>query len=138
VKTATPERAASANPTTHAPSEAEEVLLTLRRWEAAFEALDVSSVTQVFLSLSRDQREEVRKTFSGMRVYEVEIRDPRVEVQVDLATVHAIVARRMTRVEGRTVANQVATEFRLRRVNDVWLITDVIPRGKVEADQVKH
>ena len=140
VETAALERAASADPKTpQTPSEAEEVLLTLRRWEAAFKALDVSRVTQVFLSLGRDQREEVRKTFSGMRVYEVEIRNPRVEVQVDLATVHAIVARRMTRVEGRTVANQVATEFRLRRVNDVWLITEVIPRGKVEeADQVKN
>lgn len=139
VEAATAEQPASVDPkTTQPPSDVDEVLLTLRRWESAFEARDVSAVLQVFPSLNRDQSEEIRKTFSGMKEYDVEIRNPRVEVQADLAIVHAVVARRMTRVEGRTVANQVETEFRLRRVQSGWLITETIPRGRVEeADHVK-
>ena len=69
--------------------------------------------------------EQLRRTFAGMTSYEIEARQPRVNVASDVATVRAVVARRMVPRVGRPVENEVETEFHFRRGNSGWVITDV-------------
>ena len=107
------------------PSDAEAVVSALRRYQDAYKALDVGGVLQVFPTLAPNQVEQLRRTFAGMTAYEIEAREPRVDVASDVATVRALVARRMVPRVGRPVANEVETEFHLRRANSGWLITDV-------------
>jgi eukaryotic-like serine/threonine-protein kinase len=101
---------------------------TLRQYQAAYRALDVNGILQVYPSLARDQAEQLRRTFANVTQYEVDIRNPKIDVQMDTATVHAEVARRMTPRVGNPVANEVQTEFRLRREGSTWLIAAVIAR----------
>ena len=101
---------------------------TLRRYQAAYRALDVNSLLQVFPSLARDQAEQLRRTFASVTQYELEIRNPQIEVQADTAVVRAAVARRMTPRVGNPVVNEVQTEFRLRREGSTWLIAAVTAR----------
>jgi hypothetical protein len=107
------------------PSDAEAVVGVLRRYQEAYKALDVGGVLQVFPTLAPNQVEQLRRTFAGMTAYEIEAREPRVNVASDTATVRALVARRMVPRVGRPVANEVETEFQLRRGTNGWLITDV-------------
>jgi serine/threonine protein kinase len=130
VETAAPTRAA--NPDQNPPktfSDADAILDTLRRYQAAYEALEVSAVLQVFPSLDRDQLEQLRRTFTGLTAYSIEIRSPNVGLQGDSATVRALVVRRMIPRVGRPVTNEVETEFRLRRTGGVWVITAVTAAG---------
>jgi hypothetical protein len=107
------------------PPDTDAILGALRRYHDAYKALDVSGVLQVFPTLGPDQVEQLRRTFAGMTAYEIETRQPRVDIGSDVATVRAVVARRMVPRVGRPVANEVDTEFRLRRAGRGWLITDV-------------
>jgi serine/threonine-protein kinase len=101
---------------------------TLRRYQAAYRALDVNRILEVYPSLGRDQAEQLQRTFASVTQYEVDIRNPQIEVQGDTAVVRAAVARRMTLRVGNPVANEVQTEFRLRRVGSGWLIATVTAR----------
>jgi tRNA A-37 threonylcarbamoyl transferase component Bud32 len=103
----------------------EGVMGTLRRYHDAYRALDVSALLQVFPTLGRDQVEQLRRTFAGVTVYEVEARQARVDLTGDVATVHALVSRRMVPRVGRPFSNEVETEFQLRRDGRTWLITNV-------------
>ena len=107
------------------PSDSAAILDALRRYDLAYEALDVSGVLQVFPSLGRDQVEQLRRTFAAMTAYEIEIRNARVDVQGDSAVSFATVSRRMVPRVGRPVVNEVETEFRLRRDGSRWVITAV-------------
>lgn len=104
------------------------VLNTLRQYQAAYSALDVNGILQVYPSLARDQAEQLRRTFATVTRYEIDVRNPKIDVQENTAIVHAEVARRMTPRVGSPVANEVQTEFRLRREGNVWLIAAVIAR----------
>jgi serine/threonine-protein kinase len=100
----------------------------LRQYEAAYRALDVNSLLQVYPSLAGDQAEQLRRTFASVTEYEVEIRNPEIEVQVDTAVVRAAVARRLTPRVGNPIANEIQTEFRLRRKGSAWQIAAVSAR----------
>jgi serine/threonine protein kinase len=127
VKPSPPSRPVLTTPTTE--TDAEAVLNTLRRYHAAYQALDVSRIVEVFPSLGREQVEQLRRTFAGMTAYAVEMRNPRVNVQGDTATAHATVARRMTPRVGSEISNEVETEFRLRRGGSGWAIVAVTASG---------
>jgi eukaryotic-like serine/threonine-protein kinase len=125
-----PERPATATAAPAAvPSETQAVLEALRRYDAAYEAMDVSALLRVFPSFGQQQTETLRRTFEGVTRYESDTRATRVDVAADTATVQATVARRMsTRVGAQQVANEVAYEFRLRRAGGDWLIVSATPR----------
>jgi eukaryotic-like serine/threonine-protein kinase len=131
VETAGIERAARADADSpkRQPSDEDVILETLRRYQAAYESLDVSGIMQVFPSLGSTQVEQLRQTFIGMSSYSIEIRNPRVDVLTDTATVRALVVRRMVPRVGRPVANDVETEFRFRRTGSGWVITAVAASG---------
>ena len=107
------------------PSDVDAILAALRKYEAAYTALDVSGVTHVLPSLVQEQIEQIRRSFAALTSYEIEVRNPHVDVQSDVATVDALVARRMIPRVGRPVANQTETRFRLRREERRWVIAAI-------------
>ena len=112
-----------------APSDSQAIANTLRRYDAAYESLDVSAVLRVFPSLGRDDVTTLRRTFEGLNSYEMDTRVMHIDVKDGAATVLARVARRMsTRVGGNTVVNDVETEFRLQRSGNDWIIVGVRAR----------
>jgi serine/threonine-protein kinase len=125
--------AAAPTPITEIPrasirSDQDAVRDTLRRYEAAYRALDVNGVLQVYPSLDRDQADELRRTFETVTNYELDFRNPQIDVQADTATVRATLVRRVTPRVGNPVTNEAATEFRLRRAAGAWVIVAVAAR----------
>jgi hypothetical protein len=121
-------QAAVSAPPPQAPSDADAILETLRRYYNAYESLDVAAVRRVMPSLGQDQVDALRRTFDGMTAYAIDMGTPRIDVQRDTATVRAVVTRRMTPKVGSPIARDVETEFRLRRSGGGWVILDVIAR----------
>jgi serine/threonine-protein kinase len=101
---------------------------TLRRYEAAYRALDINGILKVYPSLGRDQADQLRRTFATVTQYEVDIRPSQIDVQADNATVRATLARRITPRVGSPVANEAVTEFRLRRAGGAWSIVGITAR----------
>jgi eukaryotic-like serine/threonine-protein kinase len=101
---------------------------TLRRYEAAYRALDINGILQIYPSLGRDQADQLRRTFATVTQYDVDIRASQIDVQADAATVRATLARRITPRVGSPVASEAATEFRLRRTGGVWSIVSIAAR----------
>jgi hypothetical protein len=118
----------AAPPVVERPTDSQAILDTLKRYSAAYRALDVTVLQGVYPSLGRDQVNQLRRTFAGMTAYEVDARNVRVEVMEDAATVHTTLVRRMTPRVGQAVTNQVETEFRLRRAGASWVIVAVSAR----------
>jgi eukaryotic-like serine/threonine-protein kinase len=105
------------------PNDRQAVLETLRRYDAAHDARDVAALLRVFPA--QPQVDQLRRTFDEMNSYEMDTKVARVDIAGDTATVQATVARRMEpRVGGggRSVANELPYEFRLRRVAGEWVI----------------
>jgi hypothetical protein len=125
-----PERPVAAAPATAPapPSDNQMILETLRRYDAAYEALDVAALLRVFPSLDPQQVDQLRRSFEGMSSYEMDTRAGRVDVTGDTATVRAAVARRMSPRVGAPFASEVAMEFRLRRAGTGWVIESVTAR----------
>ena len=109
-------------------SDSDAVLDMIRRYQAAYQALDVSAVVQVFPTLDGDQVAQLRKTFTGLTAYAIDVQNPQVTVESGGATVRGLVVRRMVPRVGRPVVNQVETEFRLRREANGWVISAVTTR----------
>ena len=79
----------------------------------------------MYPTLGADRVEQLRKSFETITAYEVELRQPRIEVNDNTAVVHALVARRIVPRVGRPVTSEVDSEFRLQRDARGWLIVDV-------------
>jgi len=115
-------------PPLRARADEDAVRETLRRYEAAYRALNVDQILQVYPSLAREQAVELRRTFAGVSQYDVNIRNPQIDVQGDAAVVRATLTRRIAPRVGNPVANEVQTEFRLRRDGNAWSIVGVSAR----------
>jgi eukaryotic-like serine/threonine-protein kinase len=116
------------SPQQRARADEEAVRETLRRYETAYRALDVNRIVQVYPSLARDQADQLKRTFATVTQYDVDVRNPQIEVQGDAAVVRATLTRRITPRVGSPVANEVDTEFRLRRDGSGWSIVAVAAR----------
>jgi serine/threonine-protein kinase len=101
---------------------------TLRRYEAAYRALDVNAILRVYPSLGGDQARQLQRTFETVTQYEIDIRNPQIEVQAETAVVRATLARRITPRVGNPLINEVVNEFRLRREGGAWVIVAVAAR----------
>jgi eukaryotic-like serine/threonine-protein kinase len=101
---------------------------TLRRYQAAYQALDPAAVQRVFPSLGADQLQQLRRGFGEVTAYEMELQNQRVSVQGDVGTVHALVVRRQVPRVGRPLTNSVETEFMLLRRGAEWVIVRVEAR----------
>jgi hypothetical protein len=122
--------ATPAPPPPEAPTDSAAIMKILRGYDAAYRSLDVGAVLRVFPSLGAEQQEQLRRTFAGVTAYEMETRVTRVDVKNESATVLANVVRRMTPRIGdrRPIANDVPTEFHLRRSGSEWVIVSVMAR----------
>ena len=122
--------ATSTAPPPETPTDSVAIMKILRGYDAAYQSLDVEAVLKVFPSLGSVQQEQLRRTFAGVTAYEMETRVARVDVKNDTATVLANVVRRMTPRVGdrRPIANDVPTEFQLRRSGNEWIIVSVRAR----------
>jgi hypothetical protein len=128
VSPATSERPAIAQvPPAAGPSDSQAVLDTLRRYDGAYEALNIAALLRVFPSLG-SQEKQLRQTFEGLSRYEIDTHASRVDVAGDTATVQATVARRISPRVGAPFTNEAAMEFRLRRTNGDWVIVSVTAR----------
>jgi hypothetical protein len=123
------ERPAIANaPPASGPSEPQAAVLdALRRYDAAYEALNITALLRVFPSLGSQER-TLRQTFEETTSYEIDTRPTRVDVAGDTATVHATVARRISRRQGPPFTNEAPMEFRLRRSGTEWVIVSLTTR----------
>jgi eukaryotic-like serine/threonine-protein kinase len=110
------------------PPDNQAIVDTLRRYDAAYRALDIAALLRVFPSLGRQQVDQLRRTFEGMASYEMDTRAGRVDIAGDTATVRATVTRRLTPRVGAPFASEDATEFRLRRAGNGWVIESVAAR----------
>jgi len=115
-------------PQVRPPADDDAVRDTLRRYEAAYRALDVNGILQIYPSLGRDQADQLRRTFATVTQYDLDIRPSQIDVQGDAATVRATLTRRITPRVGSPVASEAATEFRLRRTGGVWSIVAIAAR----------
>jgi ketosteroid isomerase-like protein len=115
-------------PTVRPPADEDAVRETLRRYEAAYRALDVNGILEIYPSLGRDQADQLRRTFATVTQYDLDIRPSQIDVQADTATVRATLARRITPRVGNPVASEAATELRLRRTGGVWSIVGIAAR----------
>jgi hypothetical protein len=115
-------------PALQAPSDSEAIIDALRRYDAAYQSLDVAAVLKVYPSLGNAQVDQLRRTFAGITAYQMDTRVVGVNVTGDSATVAARVARRMSPRVGAPVVNEVETEFRLRRARGDWVIVSVSAR----------
>ena len=79
----------------------------------------------MYPALGSEQVEQLRKSFEAVTAYEIDLRQPRVEVSGNTATVRALVARRIVPRVGRPVTSEVETEFSLQRDARGWLIVAV-------------
>jgi hypothetical protein len=122
-----PERPAAASPVpAPVPSDTQAVLEVLRRYDAAYEAMDIAALLRVFPSFGRERTETLRRTFAGVNRYEIDTRATRVDVAGDTATVQATVTHRMAPHVGAPFSNEGPMQFRLRRTGDDWVIVDVV------------
>jgi serine/threonine-protein kinase len=110
------------------PTDSAAIAKILRGYDAAYRSLDVAAVLKLYPSLGREQVEQLRRTFAGVTGYEMQTQITRLEVKNDTAVVSARVARRMTPRVGNPVANDVDTEFQLRRSGNEWIIVSVRAR----------
>jgi serine/threonine-protein kinase len=119
-------------PTPPAPvparTDAQAVIEVLRRYDAAYEALDIAAVQRVFPSLGREQVDILRRTFEGVTRYEKNTRAGRVDVAGDTATVQATVTSRIAPRVGNQYADESDMVLRLRRAGNDWVIVSVTPR----------
>jgi eukaryotic-like serine/threonine-protein kinase len=116
------------SPPARPPADEDAVRDTLRRYEAAYRALDVNGLLQIYPSLEGDQADQLRRTFATVTQYDLDIRPSQIDVRADTATVRATLARRITPRVGNPVASEAVTEFRLRRTGGVWSIVGIAAR----------
>jgi hypothetical protein len=116
-------------PPVETPTDQQSIARTLRAYDAAYKALDVSAVQKVFPSLGREQVDQLKRTFATVSDYEMDTRITRVDVSNDSAVAHATVTRRIAPRVGRPVVPaDTETEFRLQRSGTGWVIVSVIAR----------
>jgi serine/threonine protein kinase len=106
-------------------SESENVLAALRRYHQAYTSLDAAAVRQMYPALDAAQLEQLRRSFDAVTAYEIDLRQPRVDVTGTNAVVRGLVIRRIVPKVGRPVTGEVDTEFRLQRDARGWLIVGV-------------
>jgi hypothetical protein len=116
----------AASPVAVAPDPQAVIRETLRRYEAAYESLDVGALLRVFPRFA--QEANLRKSFAGLSKYEMDLRVTRIDVNGDDATAAATISRRMSPRVGAPQNNDDTTEFRLRRSGEEWLIVSATPR----------
>lgn len=95
---------------------------TLRRYTQAYQSLDRAAVARTMPSLTAEQLRDLERDFANYRRYTVEIRDERIIVEVQTATVTCEVVRSFVTKTGVAGSHTVHSIFHLRRSGSGWTI----------------
>jgi eukaryotic-like serine/threonine-protein kinase len=95
---------------------------TLRKYVAAYEALDSAAVGRMMPSLSAEQLRSLGRDFSAYRSYSVAVKDESISLDGDAARVSCQVVRSFETKTGVAGSNTVRTVFHLRRSGAGWTI----------------
>jgi hypothetical protein len=95
---------------------------TLRRYTQAYQSLNSAAVGAVMPGLTSEQLRNLDRDFSNYRSYTVDIRDARIAVAGETATVACQVVRSFETKNGVAGNHTVPTVFHLRRVGARWMI----------------
>jgi hypothetical protein len=101
---------------------------TLRRYTQAYQGLDAAAVGLVMPSLTAGQLRDLGRDLSSYRRYTVEIRQERIDVDGETATVTCQVVRSFETKTGVAGSNTVPTIFHLRRSGSGWTIDRLLSR----------
>ena len=109
--------------------EEEAIHATLERYQASYDSMDTDLLKQVWPSLSKTQIRELRSGFDGAKAVMVELRDPKVALSGDTATVTADQWMKWTRAGHQQPPQANSVEIQLKKVADGrWLVDGV--RGR--------
>jgi hypothetical protein len=95
---------------------------SLRRYAEAYRTRDIAAVKKVLPSLTDQQLRSLDKDFASYRSYSVEIADPRISLDRDIATASCQVTRSFVTRNGVGGGHTVATTFHLRKIDGSWVI----------------
>jgi len=101
---------------------------TLRRYTQAYQSLDAAAVGRMMPALTADQLRDLDRDLSSYRRYTVEIKDERIDVDEQTATVTCQVVRSFETRNGVEGSNTVPTIFHLRRSGSGWTIDRLASR----------
>ena len=96
---------------------------TLRRYVEAYQSLDSNAVARMMPSLSAGQIRDLERDFANYRRYTVQIKDERINIEGESATVACEVARSFETKNGVAGSHTARSTFHLRRSGAGWSIT---------------
>lgn len=94
----------------------------LRAYVQAYQSLDPAAVGRTMPSLTADQLRDIERAFAGYRRLTVEIKDERINVEGQTATVTCDVVRSFETKTGVSQSHTVRSTFHLRRGGSGWTI----------------
>ena len=95
---------------------------TLRRYVQAYQSLDREAVARTMPSLTADQLRALERDFASYRRYTIEIKDERINIEGQTATVTGDVVRSLETKTGVSQSHTVRSTFHLRRGGSGWII----------------
>ncbi len=95
---------------------------TLRRYQDAYQSLNLSEVARMVPSLTQGQRRDLERDFANYRRYTVQIKNERINIEGDTATVACEVVRSFEPRTGVAGSHTAQSTFHLRRSGAGWTI----------------
>lgn len=95
---------------------------TLRRYADAYQSLDAKAVAGMMPSFAAEQVRAIERDFASYRRYRVEIKDERINIEGQRATVTCQVVRSIETKTGVAQSHTVRSTFHLRRNGSTWTI----------------
>ena len=108
--------------TTTAPTDEAAIAATLRRYEAAYENLDVNLVRDVYPTLTQEQVERLTRDFAALNSYRLDFSAVKVSITGDTAVVTCTIIRQIAPRVGRAAGTTTPTTMRLRKQGGTWVI----------------
>ncbi len=110
----------------HINPEEDAIHATLERYQASYDSMDTDLLKQVWPSLSRTQLRELRSGFDGAKAVMVELRNPKIALSGENATVTADQWMKWTRAGHQQPPQANSVEIQLKKIADGrWLVDGV-------------
>ena len=103
-------------------SEEAAIAATLRRYETAYESLDVNLVRDVYPTLTQEQVERLTRDFAALNSYRLDFSGVTVSITGDTAVVTCTIIRQIAPRVGRAAGTTTPTTIRLRKQGGTWTI----------------
>ncbi len=103
-------------------SEEAAIAATLRRYETAYESLDVNLVRDVYPTLTQEQVERLTRDFAALNSYRLDFSGVKISITGDTAVVACTIIRQIAPRVGRAAGTTTPTTIRLRKQGGTWTI----------------